>query len=924
MKTSFKKSLSIFLAVLMLVSAFSVMGAAAAETGKASTGEGTITLDASFCEEAGAASWYAWTWNTETDGRWVQAIGGTSAADITYDASEFGANCIFVRINPTATEPSWEDGVKWNQTGNLTVDNSTFTITGWGEGWGANLEGVWSGDGPDPVDPDPGSYTVKLNPGSAAGAGDWYAWTWVDAGPHWVSGTESDGIITFNEICDNVIFACFSGEPDNKWTGKIGQTDNLTAEDGKTFVINDIGEAEDLTALYYGEWTGGEEVITTAAPEPTETDATQPVTEKPTDPPQPVTDKPTEPVVTQQPITGPDIPTEAPAADADQYLYVSAKSNISEAGANVKINGNTITVSYSLTTLDKIDDGQFSVVYDSSKLSLSPNLNTKASMFPVIKDANYNLGAEPSTASFNFSGINGAYDFTNGGILVNLVFTRKSTTATGTAGVYLKFEDLDSKAVNYVDNYQVKNDNLTFVPSIKDAEVEAPTDEQVATGASQNLTINASSNVSDDVQKIVCDKVNAKVTYRMTVMELIAYGKGVVTYDPSKLALEAKYNSQSSMFTTLNTQTIYNLNAGTGTMMFTFTSADPATQSGTYDFRNGGDIISLIFTVKDGASGDTDVYLELMDLGSFKTDYVSGGQIKPDADNITTNIAIEAQVATTVAPETSEPIATATSDTDPTANPNATTAPEATTAAPATEQPTTVAPTTVAPATKATAATIAPSKVNFSKKPDEKSAVNALEKAKSDADPKGSKFSGLKAKVAKTTQNSNKLTWNKVSGAKKYIVMGNKCGKTGGKFNAFKKLATVKSTSYTQKKLKKNTYYKYVVLAVNSKGKVVSASKVIHVATKGGKNTNYKKLTGNKKKVTIKKGKTFKFKVKKKAKMNKKGKVKNHRKIKFESANAKIATVNSKGKIKGKKKGTTYVYAYAQNGVFAKIKVKVK
>jgi uncharacterized protein YjdB len=55
-----------------------------------------------------------------------------------------------------------------------------------------------------------------------------------------------------------------------------------------------------------------------------------------------------------------------------------------------------------------------------------------------------------------------------------------------------------------------------------------------------------------------------------------------------------------------------------------------------------------------------------------------------------------------------------------------------------------------------------------------------------------------------------------------------------------------------------------------------------------------------------------------------KGKVKNHRKIKYESANTKIATVSASGKIKAKKKGTTYVYAYAQNGVFKKIKVKVK
>ena len=150
--------------------------------------------------------------------------------------------------------------------------------------------------------------------------------------------------------------------------------------------------------------------------------------------------------------------------------------------------------------------------------------------------------------------------------------------------------------------------------------------------------------------------------------------------------------------------------------------------------------------------------------------------------------------------------------------------------------------------------------------------------------------------------------------------MGNKCGKK----NRLKKLKTVKGKSFTQKKLKKGTYYKYVVLAVNSKGKVISASKTIHVATKGGKVTNYKSLKLNKSSKTLKKGKTFKLKVTKKVKMNKKAKVKNHRKIKYESSNTKIATVTSKGKIKAKKKGTCYIYAYAQNGVYKRIKIKVK
>lgn len=46
--------------------------------------------------------------------------------------------------------------------------------------------------------------------------------------------------------------------------------------------------------------------------------------------------------------------------------------------------------------------------------------------------------------------------------------------------------------------------------------------------------------------------------------------------------------------------------------------------------------------------------------------------------------------------------------------------------------------------------------------------------------------------------------------------------------------------------------------------------------------------------------------------------------IRYESSNKEIATVDSKGKIKAKAKGTCYIYVYAQNGVYKKIRVTVK
>ena len=47
------------------------------------------------------------------------------------------------------------------------------------------------------------------------------------------------------------------------------------------------------------------------------------------------------------------------------------------------------------------------------------------------------------------------------------------------------------------------------------------------------------------------------------------------------------------------------------------------------------------------------------------------------------------------------------------------------------------------------------------------------------------------------------------------------------------------------------------------------------------------------------------------------------KKAAFESSNIKVATVSDKGVIRTVGKGTCYIYAYAQNGVYARAKIKV-
>ncbi len=209
---------------------------------------------------------------------------------------------------------------------------------------------------------------------------------------------------------------------------------------------------------------------------------------------------------------------------------------------------------------------------------------------------------------------------------------------------------------------------------------------------------------------------------------------------------------------------------------------------------------------------------------------------------------------------------------------------------------------------------------------DYKTADSIITKSKTE-EPAGAEFSLLKARATKITKNTVTLKWNKVSRAVKYVIYANKCGTS----NKFKKLTTVsgsktsyKVTKAAGKKLKKGTYYKFIIVAVDKNGKVISTAKTIHVTTKGGKNGNYKGVTTAAKndKVSLKKGATFKLKAKAVA-QSAKLTVKQHRSLRYESSNKKIATVNSKGKITAKKKGTCYIYVYAQSGAFKKIKVTV-
>lgn len=194
-------------------------------------------------------------------------------------------------------------------------------------------------------------------------------------------------------------------------------------------------------------------------------------------------------------------------------------------------------------------------------------------------------------------------------------------------------------------------------------------------------------------------------------------------------------------------------------------------------------------------------------------------------------------------------------------------------------------------------------------------------------------FRRLRARSVKQTKTSVTLQWNIIKDADGYFIYGNRCN-TGTKSYKYRKLATITGgdiSTWTQKDLKKGTYYKYVVKAyrlVNGKKVVTDTSISVHAVTGGGKYGNAKAVSvtqiGNKKnvsKITLKMGKTAQIKAKE---VKKDKKIARHRKLCYESSNTKVSTVTPDGLIRATGKGTCTIWVYAQNGVYKALKITVK
>ena len=194
-------------------------------------------------------------------------------------------------------------------------------------------------------------------------------------------------------------------------------------------------------------------------------------------------------------------------------------------------------------------------------------------------------------------------------------------------------------------------------------------------------------------------------------------------------------------------------------------------------------------------------------------------------------------------------------------------------------------------------------------------------------------FGRLKARSVKQTKTSITLEWSRLDGADGYFIYGNLCN-TAAKSYKYKKLADISNGStrtWTQKSLKKGTYYKYIVKAyriINGKKVVTDTSVSIHTITQGAKYGIAKSVSvtkiGNKKntlQITLKKGKTAQIVAKE---IKKDNKIRHHRNLCYESSNTAVATVTPEGLIQAVGKGTCTIWVYTQNGVYKALTVTVK
>lgn len=179
---------------------------------------------------------------------------------------------------------------------------------------------------------------------------------------------------------------------------------------------------------------------------------------------------------------------------------------------------------------------------------------------------------------------------------------------------------------------------------------------------------------------------------------------------------------------------------------------------------------------------------------------------------------------------------------------------------------------------------------------------------------------GLVARGLAKGKKKGALAWNGVTGATSYEVWMAPCSS-----KSFKRVATVGGTSYVTKKLKKNKFYKFYIVANTPDGRIYSSQSHFCTGNKAKKLTNAKSLKINAGSVGLNKGDSFTIgKSAKKAKKKLKFPGAKHGgNFRFMSDNPEVATVNGAGTITAVGSGWCRVYTQTTNGIWQVTEVYV-
>ncbi|MGN0459865.1 MAG: dockerin type I repeat-containing protein, partial [Ruminococcus sp.] len=105
----------------------------------------TVNLDVSAIGSSGSR-YAVYTFDGAGGESWVDMTNlGSDRFTVELDKNTF-TGLVFCRMDGETTENNWDN--TWNQTEDLTLDGTLYTITGWGSGFEAKLPGVWSTEEP--------------------------------------------------------------------------------------------------------------------------------------------------------------------------------------------------------------------------------------------------------------------------------------------------------------------------------------------------------------------------------------------------------------------------------------------------------------------------------------------------------------------------------------------------------------------------------------------------------------------------------------------------------------------------------------------------------------------------------------------------------------------------------------------------------